>query len=255
MTSKKGSLWKTSWNRGRGAPPSPIVGNMAFFQNFRSAVVNNAFYTTGVLSTLGAALPFWFGVVGIRPLGDQKFSAPNTLDSIRPTSDTDLVNINGTVNGLISVTFDLSVAAPGNDNVCAALVQVTKDPSGTTFTVRVRLCDQVEQVVHGDAASVPPAFPLTMSPNALPGAFHGLCGGPGVLTADEMKTWFKQLKATLVIPGIPGKTTHRYSAGVVFPLVPALLANLGTDATQNMTLTTVGAPAPANVLIPVRFPY
>ena len=61
---------------------------MAFFQDFRNGF-DNAFYKTGPLSTLGAALPFWFGVVGIRPPGDQKFSAPTSLDNIRPSSITD----------------------------------------------------------------------------------------------------------------------------------------------------------------------
>jgi hypothetical protein len=253
MTSKKGSLWKTSWNRGRGTPIPEPVGKMAFFQNFKDGV-DSTFYKTTPDSTLGLALPFWFGIVGIRT-GDQKVTGPDTLDNLRPFSDTDIINATGTVNGVASVLYDVSLPVAGDDYVCAALVRVTEDADGTTFTVRVRLCDQVEARFQGDSITVPPSFPLVLNPNELPGALHGFCGGPGLLTDAEVRTWFRQLRSMLAIQKIPGKTTHLYSAAAVYPLVPATLTNLGSDATQDMALSTTGTPAPVNVEIPVRFAY
>lgn len=254
MTAKKGSLWKTSWNRARGSAPQGTV-DMAFFRNFRLDALNSAFYETAVPATIGAALPFWFGIVGVRSVaGDQHVTAAPSIEHVIPSSETDSVAVSGFIGGAPSAFINLGLAVLGDDYVCAALVRVTQDPTGTGFTVRTRLLDQVEAIVQGDNY-LTPTFPLSLAPSVLPGALHGFCGGPGLLTNAEVRQWFKDLKANLAIQPIPGKTTHLYSAAAVYPTVPSPMANLGTDATQDVSLTTVGAPTPENVLIPVRFAY
>jgi hypothetical protein len=248
MTSKKGSLWKTSWNRGRGTPPAPIVGNMAFFQDF-NAGANLSHYATVVNTTLGLALPYWFAAVGINR-GSQ-FALESGFN-ITVSSDTDRIDAQASVPGALAAA---SLGVSGDSYVSAAIAIVT-DAGGGVPRLRVRFEDQQVVTSVGPVPYGPPPSLLQLFPLGLPGGLHGLCGGPGTPTDFEIKTWFKQLKNLLTIPPIPGKTTHLYSAGAVFPAVPAVLTNLGTDATQNMNLViTLGAPTPANNLIPVRFAY
>jgi hypothetical protein len=246
MTSKKGSLWKTSWNRGRGTPIPDTIGDMAFFQDFNFGV-NLASYATGVNSSLGLSLPFWFAAVGIRAGGQQvQFSGANRIN---PLSDADLVKVSATVG----TTVDVELAVAGDDFVSASIVVAEATTLG--YSIKVYFEDQVLQIQQEVLPYFPGAALLRFLPSSLPGALHGFAGGPGVPTPAERHAWFQQLRALLTIQPIPGKTTHLYSAGAVYPTVPALLTNLGTDATQDLTLVTFGAPTPANVLIPVRFAY
>jgi hypothetical protein len=251
MTSKKGSLWKSSWNRGRGTPIPDFVGQMAFFENFQSGA-NNAVYTTSVNSTLGLALPYWFAAVGIG-------SAPHTVlvnngFTISPASDVNAVYVDVTVAPGATGTAGLAVAG---DQYVSAVVVVVDDAGGGVPRARIYFEDQVVVTAVGAGAYSSPASPLLFSPYLLPGGLHGFGGGPGIPTGVEIHTWFKQLRTLLLIPPIPGKTTHLYSAGVAYPAVPATLTNLGTaGAAQDMTLSTLfGAPTPQNNLVYVRFAY
>lgn len=251
MTSKKGSLWKSSWNRGRGTPiPNPI-GKMAFFENFQSGA-NNATYTTSVNSTLGLALPYWFAVVGI---GSAVHSVlVNNGFTISPASDVGVVSVDTVVAPGAVADAELVVAG---DLYVSAAVAVVDDAGGGIPRVRVYFEDQVISTGVGLGAFAPPANPILFLPGQLPGGLHGFGGGPGIPTGVEIHTWFKQLKALLAIQPIPGKTTHLYSADAAYPAIPATLTNLGTaGAGQDMTLTTLsGTPAPQNNKLTIRFAY
>lgn len=255
MTSKKGSLWKTSWNRGRGTPLPDPVGQMAFFQAFRGPdALDNAFYGTApTVSSLGTELPFWYASVGIRTSGNlQSVNAPSAFET-KPSSDVGYVAATGDVSG---VGTNLLLGVPGDDFVSATLITVIKT-GATSFRARQFLDDQVYQVIDGDPFT-PATLGLSFAPNRSPGGLHGFAGGQGFTPTDaEIHEWFRALKANLQIKEIIGKTTHRYSAADAYPLVPATLTNLGTaGAAQNLAYTVVGgAPVPANNLISVRFPY
>jgi len=247
MTAKKGSLWKTSWNRGRGSAPPNILGQMAFFQNFTSGS-DIAQYRTSVNSTLGLTLPFWFASVGINPSAQQ---AASPAFQTSPSSDLDIVSISA--DALLTGS-GLSLDVVGDQFVSAGLSVVTALDS--TFVVRTHFLDQMMGSATGTGPYSPNAGLLHLTSALLPGGFHGFCGGPGAPTLAKIHAWFKALKSNLAIQPIAGMTSHLYSAKQAYPTVPATLLNLGTDATQNMSLVTVsGTPAPQNNLLDVRFAY
>jgi hypothetical protein len=253
MTAKKGGLWKTAWNRGRGTGIPDPLGPMAFFQDFASPG-NTARYSTLGPSTLATSLPFWYAAVGMRYGPTQgPVSANPAFFQIKPGSVTDLVSAIGNLSG--ADTYVLPLAVPGDDFISASLVVV--EASGLLFRFRVHLDDQVSQRFDSTGPFVPATFPISISPGPLPGAFHGFAGGSVVPTIAEIKQWFTTLKTSLKIPEIPGKTTHRYSVASIPPAtVPPILPNIGSAGfAQDMTLSVVGAPTPANVLIPTRFAW
>lgn len=247
MTAKRGTSWKTSWNRKRGTPEVTPV-NMAFFRTFSSTITPEAVYQTTGDSTLGATATFWFASVGVH---FNQFARASPALGVQPTSALDNVAAVGFVSG---TGFLAELPVSGDDFVCATLVTVTAVGAGARFAVHVD--DQVS--TFGTVATFTPAtLELILDAASLPGAFHGFAGGEGVNPSlVEIRQWFKDLKRNLAIQEIPGKTTHLYSAAAVYPLVPGTLTNLGSDATQDLTLTTLsGTPSPTNVLLPVRFPY
>ncbi len=251
MTAKKGTLWKTSWNRGRGTPNPDSVGNMAFFINFFGDF-GVARYQSAALSTLGTSLPFWFAAVGSGVGGT--FRAGSISAGWDATVDGDVSPFEASFIAKVAPTFGNihdEMIVPGATFVEAVIVEVSAH--GTGYRVRAFFENQQYQVVYSDAAYVPMSgsVPIQLFP-AESGAFHGGCGGNSALTGDEMRQWFLDLKSNLEIQPIPGKTTHLFTATSVFPLVPATLPN-GAGA-QNLDYTVVSdQPVPTNVLVPVRF--
>jgi hypothetical protein len=223
---------------------------MAYFQDFLSPP-DVATYSTVVPSTLGISLPFWFAVVGIRqgsPIAN--VSASPSFGAIAASTAGQVIAdvVVGTANGIPSL------AVIGDDFVSAVIVVARS--SGLTYIINVRLDDQTSVFDPAVGLFPPVTGPLILNPRTLPGAIHGFAGGSSEPTNAEIKAWFTTLKVTLKIPPIPGKTTHLYSADSVFPAVPGFLPNLGSAGpAQDMTLVVVGAPTPANVLIPTRFPW
>ena len=256
MTSKKGSLWKTSWNRGRGTPAPPKSGDMSFFLNFAEKdVVGSAVYLGSVPATLAAGLPCWFGIVGIGPEPNKGFSAGPGFDNALPYS---------TINSLLSTAgvgglplLGAGEAAPATapfSYVCPALYIVRPVDAG--FSVRMILSKGLATSYDvSEDAFTPASFPVRFAPNT--GGLHGLAGGPFDLTQAEIDYWFDELKSTLIIPPIPGKTSNLYSADSVVGTVPAVLPNLGSaGAAQNLDYTVIsGAPSPTNELLPAYFTY
>lgn len=255
MTAKKGSLWKTSWKRSGVSPPAPILGDMLFFQDFALGADIARYSTSPNPSSLGLTLPYWFAQVGLRS-GHASNNIPG-YTNFSANSDTDEVNA-GALIGFGPAGLTLSV--PGDDNLSAAIVvvrpYVTPGPPATFYQVLVVLDDQVSQTFTRLVPYTPPTDPLSIQPGQLPGAIHGLAGGPYDLTPDEIHQWFTDLKANLAIQPIPGKTSHLYSAASVVG-VPAVLPNGGSaGAAQDMNLSVTGAPpAPQNSPIPVRVPW
>lgn len=255
MTRNSGTVWKTSWNRKRGTPEVDEV-DMAFFREFTTGSgdnVNRCQYETDETSKLGSSATFWFAMVGYRSnqvanaIPAFSVAAFTGIAGLGPAS----VDASGEVSG---TSFDVSLDVNADNFVSACVVVVTPADAGARFTVY--LDDQVYG--YGTVETFESADSnLIMNAQSLPGALHGLCGGQGFTpTNAEVKQWFWDLKTNLSIQDIPGKTTHRYSAAEVYPLVPAVLPNLGTEPGQDMGLVSLsGTPAPTNVILPVRFPY
>lgn len=258
MTFKKGTLWKTSWNRGRGTPPTSIVGQMAFFSDFQNVdLTNNARYFTAAPPSLGSAPPFWYAVVGMGGTvagGGGSFSTLPAYDgTVSGDGSTGLLEAEGQVMSA-SGDYLLSLANQGSDTVSAVLVIAQLVASA--IQVRVFFADQMYQYIADAGPFSPPSLALSLHPSGPLGRIHGACGGDVVPTDDEVAQWFADLKANLEITAIPGKTTHLYSAASVFPAVPVTLPNDQNQGTDDMTYTILsGAPTPANTLINVRFPW
>lgn len=254
MTFKKGTLWKTSWNRGRGTPPTSIVGQMAFFSDFQTDDLSiYSEYRTAAPPGLGAVSPYWFAAVGTGGFGGFFGSFPAYTATVRGNNTTGLVDVDGRV---ISSAGDYmaSLLNQGPDSVSAVLVTV--QVVATDVQVQVYFADQIYQFIADAGSFSPPSVPLLLYPGGSTGRIHGACGGDVMPTADEVAQWFADLKANLEITAIPGKTTHLYSAASVFPAVPVTLPNDQNPGTDDMTYTvTSGVPTPANTLINVRFPW
>ncbi len=253
MTFKKGTLWKTSWNRGRGGPPSSVAGQMAFFTGFASEdnADNSAYFTAG-LPTLGSSSPYWFAVVGTGAATGSSFFGSLPRYSAEVSSFT--TGVCKAEGQILSAAGDYlaSLLNQGDGSVSAVLVTV----QGTT-DVQVQVCfaDQVFQYIADAGTFAAPNVQLSMYPFS-GGGLHGACGGNVLPTDAEISQWFADLKSNLAIGGVPGKTTHLYSAASVFPAVPATLLNSQNPGTDNLDYTVLsGAPTPANVLLNVRFPW
>lgn len=247
-------IWKTPWNRARGTPDVDPSGNMPFFNTFDDGDGNRWEYRSAAVSTLGAALPFWYGLVGIGIGGN--FGAGgfggggwNAAVSGNLTQVTYTAAVNPTFT-LADITDSMTV--PDISFVEAVIVVVTVLDGG--YRVRAYFQNQQYLVFDSVAAYVPGA-PTLQFQLPFQGALHGAAGGAFDLTSDEMSQWFLDLKSNLAIQAIPGKTSHLYSASSVFPLVPAVLPN--GAGVQTLDLTAVGAPVsvPANTMVPVKFNY
>lgn len=251
MTAKKGMLWKTPWNRGRGTPiPNPL-NKMWFFSAFEQDLSNIVRYETAAdLTILGASLPFWYAVVGINP-GNQYVDSANILQTPYARSDSSRVYANGGSGG-VGYTIELPVPST---LFLGALFVIVKEV-GTDFGVRSILNDQAADWVTAASPFPPgPPSPLVLYPGVAAGGLHGFAGGAGEPTLDQVHQWFADLKDTGVIPAIAGMTSHRYTAANTPGTVPAVLTNLGSEgAGQNMDLTVVsGAPVPVNQQLSVRY--
>jgi hypothetical protein len=255
MTAKKGSLWKTSWNRGRGTPAPPKLGNMSFFTDFaEDGVLGSAAYIGSAPSTLADGLPFWFAVVGIDTDTTKSCTASPGFGPVRATSSETALASSALIGGeLVLVGADAPVAAP-SPYVCPVLYLVR--PVGSGFSIRTIVSKGLisEYTVSTDVFT-PATFPVSIAPSI--GGIHGLAGGPFALTPDEITAWFDTLKSTLKIPEIPGKTTNLYSAESVAGTVPAVLPNLGSaGAAQDLDYTVLsGAPPSTNQLLSAYFTY
>jgi hypothetical protein len=97
-----------------------------------------------------------------------------------------------------------------------------------------------------------------IDPNRL--AINGVAGGPVAITEAEVRQWFADTKAnneTAAIPGKVGpidKTTDRWTATNVQPLVPNPLPNMLTGQDLDYVIQ-LGAPLPDNALLPVAYGY
>lgn len=253
MTSKKGTLWKTSWNRARGTPEPAPVAKMRFFTDFEKIPTYNCIYETpGNLTLLGATLPFWVAMVGIGN-GGQRMESVEVINNFNVSSA--IPTISGAGN-FDSGGFTASLTAVGSSYVAAAVCIIKDVVPGVSFSVRGILDNQVSSYDVRAAPFSPPANPLSLIPGTASGGLHGFAGGPFEPTLAEVNQWFLDLKATGQIQDIPGKTSHRYSAASVVG-VPVLLPNLGSaGAAQDMDLITLlGNPNPQNVETLVRFSY
>lgn len=256
MTAKRGSLWKTSWNRSRGHGDPPQF-NMNFLVGFNDAMGNEGAYQSALAAALGAAVPFWFGAVGVsggslpaaarfRSLGAWSAAPFDT------TSDSQY-------DALVGAAALADSLAGGPLFVSAVLFRVTA--FAPTFRVEALFNRQQWQNTVGGLPYVAPAQPLEITFPSPLSAFHGGCGGAGTPTDAEMLKWFDDLKSSLSIQPIPARpglsTDHLYRADPVGP-APDPLPDLGAGPAQNLPIVIVsgaGAPAPTVAAGPVMFSW
>jgi hypothetical protein len=267
MTSKKGSLWKTSWGRRSALGYQQLAGEMWFFDLLNESDGAYYRYVSAAPNPFVFAnpVPFWWGAVfkGANT-GAMKFacdgvnngvdgvytslaatdSAParaflaNVVSSGLPNASFTSVELNYLLGQVVAVLFTAVDLGDGNVRIhgyCDRLYLGYVDVLGYIAQTGV--------------------FSLYQTGDFVGSNVHGFVGGTGTPTEAQIDQWFADTKANFEIAEIAGMTTDRFSATSVQPLVPAVLPNQ-VGGGQDLDLTAFGAPgAASNTLLPAYFNY
>lgn len=264
MTWLRGMQWKTSWRRERPAtPPTTLTGVWAFnaFQNGGVSEYQLPLVTPAPARTL----PFWVGMLAV------------VTDPASPLSAVIIGNNDGAAGINMTALFG-AIAGPPAPNGRRSDLTLQQAPSLTSIVTKPALGTARQAVVvlieaHAIsgtqyvvnywfdkfvALTLIRTLPFTasaaiwrMQPNGY--ALNGVAAGITEPTYDEIQTWFDSTKAQGEVRPIAGKTSDRWTATSVQPLVPAVLPNLGGGQAANFV--TLGGPPGANTLFQVAFGY
>jgi hypothetical protein len=263
MTSKRNTLWKTSWRRtgpALGTGPDPIW----FFNNFGDNNGVSLFQQPAAAPTVGTSDPFWAGAIlgtALPPasLGGCNVGAGGNWDlSLVGSNFTFPASIDVATSTLVGNYAEVTVP-PYNSplsgfqaRAVVALITVQTVSGQVRQTLWIDGAIRAVSDVNGPYAPGPSLFSL--SPQAA--LINSYVGGNALPTDDEVRTWFAATRQALSAQPIPGKTLDRYDAGTTPGVVPNPLVNLAGG--QNAPLIQIGGgpfPTPANTLFQATFGY
>ena len=283
MTRKAGMLWKTPWRRRTGGFVSQPPVNMWFFDlggNTGQSFDYWFFESAAALPSFAEGPgPFWMGAVcKAGPPTAPAFSTPYL--TLQQYLGGDGIIISG--SGAFSATFspqdteNANLSAQAMDGAAGSIIgnDVLQYNFNTAIVFFARFTPRVSDVLIelfvdnqffvSAVSTVPYSTPTgqislfgNTSIDAGP-SIHGIVGGTGAVTDDQVSQWFADVKAAAQIVAVPGLTTDLWSAAAVSgsaPVIPNPLPNLAGG--QNLSLLSQGTPIqqPSNVLIPVSFNY
>lgn len=283
MTRSAGMLWKTPWRRRTGGLVSQPPVNMWFFDlggNTGQSSDYWFFESPAALPSFAAGPgPFWMGAVckaGPPPSpsffasyfdflqtlsGDGvNFYGNSTYSSSVSPGDTENANLGAQVmDGSAGSIIGNDVLQYDFDTAIVFFVRVT--PRVTDVLIELFLDNQFVNTSVSTVPYTPANVVIRVFGNASLDSgpsIHGIVGGTGAITDDQVAQWFEAVKVNGYIGGIAGQTTDLWSAFDVSGSAPAIPSPLPNAAGgQNLAVLAQGTPIqpPSNVLIPVTFNY
>lgn len=264
MSWKKGTQWKSSWNRARQIAPGSQFEQM-WFMNLADGyqAANPApFPFQGTTFWMGLVTKQFGTVEGITVFSEisqqllgsgiyyRHYSTYTPTTLFPYYTEAAALDSGGSPENNYPASKYLNSGVTLGGSVLVSLITVQPESLGSRVRVwmdgGLRYSEVVLAVVP--AANKPRLFHTTTASGNHP--FHGFAGGTVIPTDDEIYTWFQAVRSNLEIQEIPGKTTDLISATSVAPLAPALLPNGSTG----QDFATVGG-APTNSLDTVIFNY
>lgn len=273
MTTKRGTLWKTSWRRQKPAIAAEPVP-MWFFKNDGGAPGSNFLFQQPLASpAIGDTVPpFWMGMIcGSEVFTTPSLSPPEGSGVFRTSSWQAEVQHFSPSSGQPNLLRAI-VSGGVSPNLIEPLPLLDSPLSPIVLRAvvlmlvveKVGAADLLESVWIDGALRQQRQTTTTYAPGTLGTTFdparsyiNSMAGGNALPTTQEIQDWFQQSRYALPFPvaqQIPGKTLDQYDAGATPGVVPNPLVNLAGG--QNAPLIVSGFPPnPANLLLNATFAY